>query len=418
MKHSFNLSKLMDNNKFLKVLSCVIAILAWFVVTTTVDPNQTSVIRNVPLTIDLSGTPAAAQQLSVIEGGDQKISIKVEGKRYRIATLTAEDFIVTPILTDVTAAGGYTVQLNVQKKDVNDSDFSIVSYPQTVELSFDRVNSREFDVEAAADGISAASGYLKETPTANPNKLTVKGAQSEIDQIARCVVVYDGTAVLDDTLTAKGRLVLYDKSGNELTLKHVTFSDTDFTITVPIYLQKDFPIKVSYINANGLDTSKFSLRLSQNTVSIAGPKDIINRRENITVGPIDLSKLDIDSVFHFDLDLSAGELDIDNIGEIVVSVNTDGFSSRTISLQADNILLRNTPADYNVTLRSTSINNIKMVGNASDIEKLSSSELVAAVDLKNIEEGTSRVRVTIYATGEKLVWAVGDYYVTVQAVKK
>ncbi len=418
MKHSFNLSKLMDNNKFLKVLSCVIAILAWFVVTTTVDPNQTSVIRNVPLTIDLSGTPAAAQQLSVIEGGDQKISIKVEGKRYRIATLTAEDFIVTPILTDVTAAGGYTVQLNVQKKDVNDSDFSIVSYPQTVELSFDRVNSREFDVEAAADGISAASGYLKETPTANPNKLTVKGAQSEIDQIARCVVVYDGTAVLDDTLTAKGRLVLYDKSGNELTLKHVTFSDTDFTITVPIYLQKDFPIKVSYINANGLDTSKFSLRLSQNTVSIAGPKDIINRRENITVGPIDLSKLDIDSVFHFDLDLSAGELDIDNIGEIVVSVNTDGFSSRTISLQADNILLRNTPADYNVTLRSTSINNIKMVGNASDIEKLSSSELVAAVDLKNIEEGTSRVRVTIYATGEKFVWAVGDYYVTVQAVKK
>lgn len=418
MKHSFNLSKLMDNNKFLKVLSCVIAILAWFVVTTTVDPNQTSVIRNVPLTIDLSGTPAAAQQLSVIEGGDQKISIKVEGKRYRIATLTADDFIVTPILTDVTAAGGYTVQLNVQKKDVNDSDFSIVSYPQTVELSFDRVNSREFDVEAAADGISAASGYLKETSTANPNKLTVKGAQSEIDKIARCVVVYDGTAVLDDTLTAKGRLVLYDKSGNELTLKHVTFSDTDFTITVPIYLQKDFPIKVSYINANGLDTSKFSLQLSQNTVSIAGPKDIINKRENITVGPIDLSKLDIDSVFHFDLDLSAGELDIDNVGEIVVSVNTDGFSSRTMSLQADNILLRNTPADYNVTLRSTSINNIKLVGNASDIEKLSSSELVAAVDLKNIEEGTSRVRVTIYATGEKFVWAVGDYYVTVQAVKK
>ena len=79
MKRSFNLSKLMDNSKFLKILSCVIAILAWFVVTTTVDPNQSSVIRDVPLTIDLSGTPAAAQQLSVIEGGDQKISIKVEG---------------------------------------------------------------------------------------------------------------------------------------------------------------------------------------------------------------------------------------------------------------------------------------------------------------------------------------------------
>ena len=54
MKRTFNLSKLMDNNKFLKVLSCIIAVLAWFVVTTTVDPNQTAVIRDVPLTIDLT----------------------------------------------------------------------------------------------------------------------------------------------------------------------------------------------------------------------------------------------------------------------------------------------------------------------------------------------------------------------------
>ena len=418
MKRTFNLSKLMDNNKFLKVLSCIIAVLAWFVVTTTVDPNQTAVIRDVPLTIDLTGTPAAAQQLSVIEGGDQTISIRVEGKRYRIATLTADDFVVTPVLTDIAVAGDYTVQLSVQKKDVNDADFTIVSYPETVELSFDRVNSKEFDVEAVADGITGADGYLKESPSATPKKITITGAQAEIDQIARCVVVYDGSAVLDDTLTARGRLVLYDENGNELTLKHVSYSDTEFGITVPIYLQKDFPVEVSFINTNGLDTSRFNLTLSQNTVTIAGPKDVINRRENITVGPIDLSKLDIGSVFHFDLDLSAGELDIDNIGEIVVSVNTDGFSSRTMSLQADNILLRNTPADYDVTLRSTSINNIKMVGNADDIEKLSSSELVAAVDLKNIEEGTSRVRVTIYATGEKFVWAVGDYYVTVQAVKK
>ena len=130
-------------------------------------------------------------------------------------------------------------------------------------------------LEAVADGISAAADYLKETPSANPNKLTIKGAQSEIDQIARCVVIYEGTAVLDDTLTAKGRLVLYDENGNELTLKHITYSDTDFTITVPIYLQKDFPVTVSYINTNGLDTSKFNLELSQNTVTIAGPKDCL-----------------------------------------------------------------------------------------------------------------------------------------------
>ena len=80
--------------------------------------------------------------------------------------------------------------------------------------------------------------------------------------------------------------------------------------------------------------------------------------------------------------------------------------------------VQNAPADLDVTLHSTSINNIKMVGDKSDIESLTSSELFASVDLTNIEEGTSRVRVSIYATGNKFVWAVGEYYVTVKSEKK
>lgn len=418
MKRFLNFSKLMDNNRFIQVLSILIAVVAWFLITTTVDPNQSTIVRNVPLTIDLTGTPAAAKQLNVIEGGDQTINVKVEGKRYRIATLTANDLVVTPTLTNVTMAGEYSLQLNVAKKDVNDSDFTIVSYQQSIKLSFDHVKSKQFPVEAVADNITAASGYIKETPTANPNILTLTGAEKEIDQVARCVVVYDESAVLDDTLSAVGRLVLYDEKGTELSPKHVTYSDTDFSITIPIYLQKTLPIEVSFINTNGLDTSKFKLLLSQNNVNIAGPKDIINKREKITIGPIDLSKLDINSVFHFDLGLNAGEIDIDNVGEIVVSVNADTFSSRTISLTKENILLRNAPADFDVTLRSNAINNIKIIGNKDDIEQLSASELVAAIDLKNVENGTSRVRATIYATGEKFVWAVGDYSVTVQAISK
>lgn len=415
---NWNFSKLMDNNRFLTVLSVLVAIIAWFFVTTTIDPNQTTVINNIPLQLDTAGTPAAANQLSVIEGMNQTISVRVEGKRYRVATLSPDDFVVTVNMSTVNTAGEYSLALNVAKANINDLDFTILSHPDSVRLTFDRVKSEEFTVLAAADGIVAAEGYLKETPTANPGTIILSGAEREIDQIARCVAVYDGRATLDDVLTAKGRLVFYDASGNIITPKHITCSASDFTVTVPIYLQKEFPVKVNFINTNGLDTERFTFALSRENVMIAGPKDIISKRSEVEIGPIDLSKLDMDSTFSFKLDLNAGELDIDDIGEITVTIDMDSFATRTVSISKDNILLRNTPADLNVTLRSSAINNIKLVGDTDDIADISSAELVAMIDLTNVESGTSRVRATIYATGEKFVWAVGEYYVTVQATEK
>ena len=418
MKWNFAFSKLLDNKKFLIALSIIIAVIAWFTVATTFDPYQERVITDVPITLNLAGTTAEAQQLSVIEGADATINVKIQGKRYLIADVTADDFIVTPNLTSVTAPGQYEVSLSVQTKDPNESDFSIQDYTQTVKLRFDHVKSVSFDLEAKADFVTAKEGYIKETPTATPSSVIITGAQTEIEQIAKCVVEYNKSAVLSSTLTAEGELVLYDASGEKLDLNYVSFSETSFQITVPIYLEKEFPIELSFINTNGIDTSKFSYTLSAETVHLAGPEEIINKREKVTIGPLDLTKLDIGTVFTFPLDLDAGEIDIDNVGEVTVEIDSSNFEKSTMQILSDNIVLKNIPADLDVTLHSTSINNIKMVGDKSDIESLTSSELFASVDLTNIEEGTSRVRVSIYATGNKFVWAVGEYYVTVKSEKK
>ena len=109
-------SKLMDNNRFLTVISVLSAILAWFFVTTTIDPNQAITVDDIPLHVDVAGTSAAANHLNIIEGADQKISIRVEGKRYRIATLTPDDFVVSVNMADVNEAGEYNLPLTVSKR--------------------------------------------------------------------------------------------------------------------------------------------------------------------------------------------------------------------------------------------------------------------------------------------------------------
>ena len=150
MKWDFTFSKLIENKKFLIALSILIAVIAWFTVATTFDPYQERVISDVPITLNLAGTTAEAQQLSVIDGQDTTIDVKIQGKRYLIADVTADDLVVTPNLATVTAPGQYEVSLSVQTKDPNETDFSIRGYTQTVTLRFDHVKSVNFDLYAKA----------------------------------------------------------------------------------------------------------------------------------------------------------------------------------------------------------------------------------------------------------------------------
>ena len=58
---------------------------------------------------------------------------------------------------------------------------------------------------------------------------------------------------------------------------------------------------------------------------------------------------------------------------------------------------------------------MKLCGNAEDIELLSANDLIARVDLTDIDESTLRVRASIWVTGNKFAWAVGEYYVYIEA---
>ena len=174
---------------------------------------------------------------------------------------------------------------------------------------------------------------------------------------------------------------------------------------------------MSFINVpQGLDTSNLQYTLSTETVTIAGPKEIVDKREEVTVGPIDFSKISIGSSFILDLNLDAAETCIDGITNVNLEIDSESLAKKTITIT--NITSRNKPAGYDVAIKNTEIANVNMVGNTDDIEKLTEKDLIAVVDLRNVDQNTWRVPVSIYATGNKFVWAVGEYYVNVTVTEK
>lgn len=432
MKVKFRFSKLLESNKIILILSLAIALVSWILVGVYVDDRMTTVISNVPVKIDTTDTTPEKYGLSVIEGGIQNITVKVEGVRAEVGNLTEDDIVVTPQLNSITTSGKQQVPIVV--KITKTGDFRIVDVPESVDVTFDRLDSKELEIVAAADKIKASEGFRKDVVTASPKTIQLTGPKAELDLIAQVRLAYDVDDTVDTTIiTDEVKLQLLDEFGNVLQqgqIPHVTLPDTTYTLTVPIYMTKTLPVNVEFMNNTGkLDTSKLRYKLSEVNLLVAGPKDIVQSKQEITIGPVDFSKLDLDSTHTFPVTLEAGLINEEEIQQITVTLADAGYDSTVLHVDGGengNILLQNTPADMNVEILTTQIKNVKLVGASADITDLSAEELIARVDLSNLEEGTSRVRAKIYVTGSsalyedsnKYVWAVGEYYVQVKAERK
>ncbi len=420
MKINFSFSKFLDNDKVVRLLAVFVAIISWFIVSYTIDSNAIIAINDVPIVFDLTGTAPESYGLSVVEGIGQTVDIKVEGKNYKIGNLTAEDFIAIPTLSSVTKPGDYTLDIEVKKVNARDSDYNVVpSYSSKIKAYFDYVREVTFNLTATADNITAEEGYVKEIVLASPNKLTLKGPQSEIDKIAKCVVETNSTQVASDILVLDGKLVFYDHDNVKIKLQNVTYQQQKFEVTVQIYKHKSVPLTVNFINAPpGLDQGRLEYTFSEDTIEISGPKETVDNIEKITLGEIDFRKINSGSVFPLDVNLPAGVVNVNNTNTVTVSINSTNLNKTQLSIT--NIIPMNVPAAYNVKVTTKVINSVKIVGDTMDIDSLSTNDLIARVDLQSVElsDGSQRVPVTIYSTGNKFVWAVGEYTVLVNATKK
>ncbi|MEG2429290.1 MAG: hypothetical protein RSA99_02810 [Oscillospiraceae bacterium] len=420
MKKEFNINKWLDNDKVVKLIALIIAIISWLIIAITVAPNGTKIIDNIPVKMELVNSTPAANELSIIKGADQKVSATIEGKNYKLGNLTKKDFIAVPILTQVTKAGEYKISVEVKKINEKDIDYDVVSLPSIITMEFDYIVEKSMPLLASAEKVKASEGYIKDEPYANIEKIDLNGPKSEIEKIAKCVISSDEERESQETVTLGGKLKFYDKNDVEITnttnIKHL---DQTFEIIVPISKHKIVPVKINFVNVpQGLDISKLGYTMSVDTLEIAGPKKIIDECKEISLGEMDFRTINVGTTQEFDVELRAGITNIGNVNKVTITINEKNLMSKQFSIK--NILTKNVPANFNIDVKTTSVNNVKIVGNVFDMEKLTANDLVATIDFTDVEltAGTTRVPITIYVTGNKFAWAVGEYKAVVNSTKK
>lgn len=409
----------------MRIVSLLIAVGAWFIISVSEHPTTTMTFRNVSVEVDLDGSVAERNKLSVIEISEETVKATIKGQRSSIGGLSSSDFVAKPEIVDVTDAGEYELKLNIECKDKN-ADFEYTVVPDKIKVSFDKIISKSFDLTADIPNIVAADGYLKGNAEVTTPTVTITGPEERVNYITRCKIQNLSEMELTESqeISEGNNLVLYHNN-TVISSEGLSLSKNSFAINVPVTMRKTLPLVVSFINVpENLSLEDIEYTQSVKEIEVAAPSDKIEHLGELYLCTIDLRKVTPGYTVTVPLEFTE-ESEIENlsrVSEVTLEFPLENLTTRMITVSRDDIVIINKPADYDIIPATTGWD-VTFVGEADVLERLTVDDIVVQLDLSSVSSSITsnvyiRAPIKIYVPGDDVVWATGSQVVAFQAKEK
>lgn len=408
----------------LRILAVIIAVIIWFILSITQYPTRNKTITNVPVDFSMDGTKADEKGLSVLNYKDITVDVEIKGMNYEIGNYSANDFVATVNLDQVTKEGTYHLDIDVKSAHSSDKVTIVSVYPETVEVTFDRISSAKFEVGTEAPLVNAAEGLTLKETAVSPSEVEIEGAENELKKIERVVAnVSKSVTVSEDTTIPTNDIIFYDADDNVLDASKYTIKDVkSFDVNFVIYKKKTAVFNVEFTECPpGFDVSSLPYTLSEESIQVISPKLDDADTENVKLGTIPLSSVDLSKKFSFEVDsaLSSGEINQTGIGTIEVTFDPEGYSSRKLTIPKDRISIRNIPSGKSVTVETKQIPDVTVYGPQEIINNISSDDFTVILNLSDVvNSGSANHSVTIYSPKYNKVWCYGTNEVQIEVEDK
>ena len=411
---SNRLSKLLDDNRVLWLISVLMAITLWGYVVVFVNNEHTTTIHDVPINMQYRASAYQSMGLDVIEMNITSVDVSVTGPRSVTGDLTADDIIVYPSITGIDGPGSYTFVLTSDKTS-NISNFTINSYSHdNVTVRLDRLTSKEFPVEVDISSVVVDADYMADRPTTNPATVTITGPEYKINSIDRVVAATITTETLSQTAVLPSKISLYDENGGLIDDKLLSLNVAEVDITIPIMKEVILPVKVEYVNVPaGFDTAILHQSLSVKEIRLSVPAQSASSLTDFVVGYIDLATLETDEKYVFDLKLPTGYRSLDEVAQISAVISGENLAERVMNVSEIKIL---NDADGDIQLLTKVINNVSIIGEKSAVEKLSAGSVIAQIDAATLTaaQGQQSVEVDFIIPSTNAAYVKGVYTVNIK----
>ena len=423
-KSKFSFSELVRDNRFIAVLSFVIAFVIWIWIAIEKSPEVQQVITDVPVQLNLENTIPEQLGLQIFGESEFNVDVTVKGKKYIVASLEKDDIQVVANINRVDSAGLWTLQLKVAPTDGSD-DFTISSSSQTfVEVYFDKYKELEVALEGIVD--TKLESYVPEDCLAgdivlSKNTVLISGPASEINRVTGVSATATIENVLEKTTTFDTKIVINTTDGIPLEYTSINAGDSNITMAVPVLKVVTLPTAVEFKNVPSyFINTPLKYTVYPSTVKVAIPVDAIDTTEHFIVDTIDFADISNSyNTFYVNSDsITSYKIMDENIKRFRISVNASDMSTKTMSIPSSAVKIKNDRDDFDVRLNSTKDITVTLVGPQADIDAITADNIRIEVDTadKTIVNDTKVLQGKVIVSGDYNCWAIGKYDIKV-AVK-
>lgn len=271
------INKLKNNSK-IKIISLLSAMVLWMYVMAIVDPEETKLFENIPVTIT-NKNELNERDLVIYPEQDLTTNIYVTGKLSNLKKVTKDDINVYGQINNP-LEGNNEIYLKVSTSQRVNYDFKNPVMIVTLEKIISEDKSIKVDITGS--GKNNVDNIMLQD---NIDKVSISGPRSLVNKVKRVVGTVKVNGEIND-FSQSIKLEPVDAKGK--VVEGIELEKDSVNVNITLLTQKTVPItlKLSDNSESGVNYT-----MSQNTVTIKGKKDIVDSINDIETQPVKLSEI-------------------------------------------------------------------------------------------------------------------------------
>lgn len=393
------IKNLLTKNAGLKILALVFAAFLWLIVVNIDNPVSDDTYLNIPVTIindDIIKQEGNVYQVV----NEQSVNVIVSAKRQTLQDINSDDIVATADIQEMdTDTGLVPVKISIPRY-AGDYE-SAEAIPRNLQIKVEKTGKKVLSLIVDTKGTTPRDGYEVGDMTVSPEKITITGSESRIEQVDRAVAVIDVTGISRDT-SLDAALELYDADGNEITNSQISnnLGEDGITVHVEVLQIKTVPI---VFNTSGTPADGYQVTgvtSEPESIQICGKKEDLSEIDEIdipaSVFDIEGADASIEKTVDITQYLPEGiSLAEENAGNVLASVRIEKEGTRTIDFLVSSIRISGLAENLQATYEPDAEIALQFTGSEERLDILDISNAVS-VDLSGYTEpGTYDVPVEV-----------------------
>lgn len=393
------MKKSLTNNIGLKLLAFIFAFMLWLLVVNIDDPVGSKTFENIPVTIEHSEVVTQDQRSYQVLDGTDTVSVSVSATRSVLEKISAENIVATADMRELYLESQIPIEITIPGYEFE----SATASPRNVQVKIEQNKSDTFPITVTTTG-TVRDGYVLGTVQADPERVTVNGPESVIDQISKVVAEVNVSGLSSDS-SIDATLTYYDADNNEISAEQLAnnLGTTGVKVNVTLYHTARIPVTVDTSGVTAADGYTISeVSWTPEEIQLAGEEDVLEALKEIRIpaDAIDITSISQRTEKTVDITPYLPEetrLVDENGNNILVTARVAKEGTKSFDIPVGSITVNNLDDDLTISGYGSGDDlEVHIGGPQAQLDSLELGDLSVSIDLKSCTKaGEYEVPVTI-----------------------